>query len=50
VVAGRLQQKLDANVQVNLPGGILTIEWAGEGHSVMMSGPATSVFHGQVSI
>lgn len=50
VVAGRLQQKLDANVQVNLPGGILTIEWAGEDHSVMMSGPATSVFHGQVSI
>jgi diaminopimelate epimerase len=50
VVAGRLQQKLDANVQVNLSGGILTIEWAGEGHSVMMSGPATSVFHGQVSI
>ncbi|MFT5117835.1 MAG: diaminopimelate epimerase [Kiritimatiellia bacterium] len=50
VVAGRQQQKLDANVQVNLPGGILTIEWAGEGHSVMMSGPATSVFHGQVSI
>jgi diaminopimelate epimerase len=50
VVAGRQQQKLDANVQVNLPGGILTIEWAGEGHSVMMIGPATSVFHGQVSI
>lgn len=50
VVAGRQQQKLDAIVQVNLPGGILTIEWAGEGHSVMMSGPATSVFHGQVSI
>ncbi len=50
VVAGRLQKQLDSNVVVNLPGGALTIEWAGEGHSVMMSGPATSVFHGQVTI
>ncbi len=50
VVAGRLQKQLDSKVVVNLPGGALTIEWAGEGHSVMMSGPATSVFHGQVTI
>ena len=50
VVAGRLQNLLDASVVVNLPGGALTIEWAGEGHSVMMSGPAMSVFHGQVSV
>lgn len=50
VVAGRLQNQLDASVLVNLPGGLLTIEWAGEGHSVMMTGPAASVFHGQVSI
>lgn len=50
VVAGRLQNLLDASVVVNLPGGALTIEWAGEGHSVMMSGPAVSVFHGQVSV
>lgn len=50
VVAGRLQQQLDSNVLVNLPGGALTIEWAGEGHSVMMSGPAASVFHGQVTV
>ena len=50
VVAGRLQNLLDASVVVNLPGGALTIEWAGDGHSVMMSGPAVSVFHGQVSV
>ena len=50
VVAGRLQNLLDASVVVNLPGGALTIKWAGDGHSVMMSGPAVSVFHGQVSV
>jgi diaminopimelate epimerase len=50
VVAGRLLRKLDNHVQVNLSGGTLTIEWAGEGHSVMMSGPAASVFHGQVTV
>lgn len=50
VVAGRLRNLLDATVTVNLPGGRLTIEWQGEGHSVRMSGPAISVFHGQVKI
>lgn len=50
VVAGRLRNLLDSKVRVNLPGGSLTIEWQGEGHSVLMSGPATTVFHGQIKI
>jgi diaminopimelate epimerase len=50
VVAGCLLQQLDDSVLVNLPGGSLTIEWAGVGNSVKMTGPATSVFHGQVAI
>lgn len=50
VVAGRLRNLLDSKVKVNLPGGSLTIEWQGEGHSVHMAGPATTVFHGQVKI
>lgn len=50
VVAGRLRDLLDDKVAVNLPGGRLHIEWAGEGHSVMMTGPATNVFHGQVKL
>ncbi|NIB39412.1 diaminopimelate epimerase [Pseudomaricurvus alkylphenolicus] len=50
VVAGRLRDLLDSRVKVNLPGGSLTIDWQGEGHSVMMAGPATSVFHGQIKI
>ena len=50
VVAGRLRHLLDEQVKVNLPGGSLSISWAGEGHSVIMTGPATTVFHGQVYI
>ncbi|MGB3610826.1 MAG: diaminopimelate epimerase [Cellvibrio sp.] len=50
VVAGNLRQLLSNNVKVNLPGGSLRISWAGPGEPVMMTGPATTVFHGQVKI
>lgn len=50
VVSGRLQNLLDQQVRVNLPGGSLDIEWLGEGHPVMMTGPATCVFHGQIRL
>lgn len=50
VVAGRLRELLDSKVHVHLAGGTLTIEWQGDGHPVMMTGPATTVFHGQITI
>jgi diaminopimelate epimerase len=50
VVAGRVRGLLDEQVKVNLPGGSLQISWAGVGHSVIMTGPATTVFHGQIKI
>lgn len=50
VVAGRLRQQLDATVKVNLPGGQLAIHWPGPGQAVTMTGPATTVFHGQVNL
>lgn len=50
VVAGNLRQLLSNNVKVNLPGGSLRISWAGPGEPVMMTGPAATVFHGQVKI
>jgi len=50
VVAGQLRGLLDSKVEVKLPGGNLQIEWLGEGHSVMMEGPATKVFEGQVRV
>ena len=50
VVAGRLRGLLDEKVKVNLPGGSLHIEWPGEGQPVIMTGPAVTVFHGQIKI
>lgn len=37
-------------VNVILPGGPLSIEWAGEGQSVMMTGPATYAYTGQIEV
>ncbi len=49
-VVGRLWQKLDDTVQVDLPGGSLTIRWQGEGEPVWMTGPATHVFEGSIEL
>ena len=48
VVSGRLRGLLDSKVTVHLPGGDLEIEWLGEGHSVNMTGPVSSVYEGQI--
>ncbi|GLS27081.1 diaminopimelate epimerase [Marinibactrum halimedae] len=50
VVAGCLQNLLDSNVKVNLPGGSLTIQWQGPDTPVLMTGPATTVYHGQIRL
>jgi diaminopimelate epimerase len=50
VVSGILRGFLDQRVTVHLPGGKLSIEWRGLGHPVMMVGPATTVFEGQIQI
>jgi diaminopimelate epimerase len=43
-------RKLAASpVEVRLPGGSLTIEWA-PGGTIRMSGPATSVFAGEIDL
>lgn len=50
VVSGRLRGLLDEQVRVNLQGGYLQIEWQGSGHTLLMSGPATTVFEGQIAL
>ena len=50
VVAGIQQGMLDNVVDVHTRGGRLRIEWAGEGASVMMTGPAVTVFEGVIDI
>jgi len=50
VVAGIRRGLLDSPVQVQARGGKLTINWAGEGQPVYMSGPAETVFEGEIEI
>ena len=50
MVAGRLREMLDSEVIFHLRGGDLKMEWAGPGEHVKMTGPATTVFHGQIKI
>lgn len=52
VVAGQLNGWLDEEVTVTLPGGKLVIrhDLAAPGAPVLMTGPATTVFHGQIDL
>ena len=50
VVAGIQLGLLDAFVDVHTRGGRLTIEWAGGAQHVFMTGPAETVFEGQMNI
>ena len=50
VVSGIRRGLLDAKVQVHTRGGDLQIEWHGEGHPVRMTGPAVTVFQGEIDI
>ncbi|MHC6228012.1 diaminopimelate epimerase [Pseudomonas sp. X10] len=49
-VAAISQGWMESPVSLDLPGGRLTIEWAGPGKPVLMTGPAVRVFEGQVRL
>ena len=50
VVSGIIRDWLEPRVIVNLQGGQLVIQWNGDNFSVMMTGPATSVFEGTIEL
>jgi diaminopimelate epimerase len=50
VVAGIRIGLLDPRVDVQTRGGVLTIEWAGGDAAVMMTGPAVTVFEGEINL
>jgi diaminopimelate epimerase len=50
VAAGIARGLLDSQVRVATHGGDLTIAWAGPGQPVLMTGPAVTVFDGEVEI
>jgi diaminopimelate epimerase len=50
VVAGIRLGLLDPKVDVDARGGRLTIEWPGSPHHVLMTGPAETVFEGEIEL
>ena len=50
VVAGVMRGLLDHTVQVHTRGGDLSIRWAGTGSNVFLTGPAVSVFQGEIEL
>ena len=50
VVAGITRGLLDGRVNVNTRGGALVVSWDGVGYPVWMTGPAVSVFEGEIEL
>ena len=50
VVAGIRRGLLDSPVRVDARGGVLSIAWDGEGTPVRMTGPAVTVFEGEIEV
>ncbi len=50
VVAGIRLGLLEAQVQVHTHGGLLGVEWQGGSAPVLMTGPATTVFEGEIDV
>ncbi|HUW50209.1 MAG TPA: diaminopimelate epimerase [Sulfuricella sp.] len=50
VVAGIMRGLLDKEVRVSTRGGELLVRWGGEGQPVWMTGPAVTVFEGQIKL
>ena len=50
VAVGRRLGLLQEKVQVDAPGGGMTVRWAGPGEHLWLTGPAVSVFEGTVEI
>jgi diaminopimelate epimerase len=50
VVAGIRRGLLDSPVRVSARGGELSIAWAGPGQPVYLSGPAVTVFEGEIEV
>jgi diaminopimelate epimerase len=50
VAVGRRLGLLQETVQVDAPGGRMTVRWAGPGEHLWLTGPAVSVFEGTIEI
>ena len=50
VLAGIRRGMLESEVEVAMPGGVLSVSWAGEGEPVYLAGGAQEVFEGCINV
>ncbi len=50
VAVGRRWGQLAAEVEVGLPGGVLTVSWPGPGSPLWQTGPTTAVYEGYIEL
>ena len=50
VVAGRLHERFDEEVELSLPGGTLRVTWRGAGETATLAGAAQFVYKGEVTL
>ena len=50
MVAARLKNLVDSEVEVDMPGGTLKVKWEGSGEPVISIGPANHVFTGEFPV
>jgi diaminopimelate epimerase len=50
VATGRRRGLLDQRVAVELPGGMLEVEWQGKYADLWQTGPTTKVYEGQIEL
>jgi diaminopimelate epimerase len=50
VAVGRRRGLLAAQVQVDLPGGRVSVDWRGEGEPIWLTGPTATVFEGYIDL
>ena len=50
VAVGQRQGWLSTQVDVDVPGGRLQVEWQGDKHPIWLTGPTTTVFKGQMDL
>jgi diaminopimelate epimerase len=50
MAVGRRFGDLDETVEVQLPGGVLTVSWPGPGTDLWQTGPATTVYEGTIDL
>ena len=50
VAVGQQRGWLERDVRVDLPGGAAMVAWPGDGQSIWLTGPATTVFKGSIDL